>query len=327
MTTKAFLYEETKQGAPTALMERLAENIQLRHGKTPPEPADYEILIAAFPPPELLKASPNLQALIIPFSGLPQQTQDMMAAYPHIAVHNTPYNYVATAETAVALLLGSAKFLAKGDRNLRHGDWTLRYSERPQLTLHGKTILILGYGRIGRHIAPVFRALGMEVIGVRRTLSPEDAADPYATVYPIEQLTALLPRANALLVALPGTPTTEGVLGAAELALMPDNAIVVNVGRGSVIEEEALYNALVSGKLAAAGIDVWYTYPHSEAARTHTLPGHYPFHELENLILSPHCAGWLGSEDESRMIMLAEMLNAVAAGHPLPNRLNLALGY
>ncbi len=327
MTIKVFLYEETKQGGPETLLAKLDQRVELQHGKDIPDAADYEILIAAMPTQALIEASPNLKAVIIPFSGPPQQTQDLLLQYPHIAVHNTPYNYIATAETAIALILASAKFVPKGDMNLRRGDWTLRYSERPQLTLYGKTLLIVGYGRIGRHVAPVFRALGMEVIGVRRTLSAEDETDPFATVYAIDQLPMVLPRAHVLLVALPGTTETDGLVGDNELALLPNDAILVNVGRGSVVDEAALYNALVDGKLAAAGIDVWYNYPKSEAERTQTMPSQYPLHEMQNVVLSPHRAGWLGSEDDSRMSMLAAMVNEAAAGRPLPNRVNIALGY
>lgn len=324
---KVFLIEEAKQGGPEALKQRLNDRIQLRHGRETPEPADYEILIGATPSRAFLDASPHLHTLIIPYAGPPAQTQALLADYPDLAVHNTPYNYVATAETGLALLLASAKFIAKGDRKLRQGDWTLRYSERPQMILHGRTALILGYGRIGQHMAPVCRALGMEVIGVRRSVQPAERHDEFAQIYGREHLEALLPRADVLLLALPGTPETRGLVGARELALLKDDAIVVNVGRGSVIDETALYEALVRGKLAAAGIDAWYQYPRSEAERTSTFPSQHPFHELDNVVLSPHRAGWLGSEDESRMIMLAEMLNQLAAGEPLPNPVNVALGY
>ena len=324
---KVFLIEEAKQGAPDLLKSRLDDRIQLRHGAEVPDAADYEILIGAFPSKEFLDASPNLRALIIPYAGPPAKTQTLLADYPDLAVHNAPYNSIATAETGLALLLGSAKFIAKGDSKLRQGDWTLRYSERPQLILHGKTALILGYGRIGQHMAPVCRALGMDVIGVRRAARPEDSQDEFAEVYPREQLHELLPRADVLLAALPGTPETNGIVDARELALLKDDAIVVNVGRGSVIDETALYEALVSGKLAAAGLDAWYQYPEAGTSRTATFPSQYPFHELENVVLSPHRGGWLGSEDDSRMIMLADMLNQVAAGNPLPNTVNIALGY
>ncbi len=327
MTLHVFLYEEAKQGAPAQLQARLARNVLLRHGKEPPEPAEYAILIAARPTHALMEASPNLQSLIIPYSGPPQATQELLQQYPAITVHNPPYNYIATAETALTLLLASAKFIVKGDRQLRRGDWRLRYSARPQLTLHGKTVLILGYGRIGRHVARACRALGMAVIGVRRQPTAADQDDPDAQIHSVEALHQLLPKANFLLTALPGTPATEGLLGAEELALLPADAVLVNVGRGAVVDETALYEALVAGRLAAAGIDVWYNYPRTAAERTATLPSRYPLHEMENVILSPHRAGWLGSEDDSRMIMLADMLNEAAAGRPLPNRIDVRLGY
>lgn len=232
-----------------------------------------------------------------------------------------------TAETALALMLAAAKSVAQGDRNLRRGDWTLRYSERPQLLLQGRTVLILGYGRIGRHMAPVCKALGMKVIGVRRSLKPEDADDAYATVEAISVLPELLPNTDVLLIALPETPETKGLIGKGELERLPAHALLVNVGRGAVVDKAALYEALRDGTLAAAGIDVWYRYPKDEAARTNTLPSRYPFHELDNVTLSPHRAGWLGREDGSRMVYLADMLNAAARGDPLPNRIRLELGY
>ena len=327
MTLKVFHYSEAKQGSPDALVARLADGVNLRYGDKTPDPADYEILIAASPTPELLEASPRLRALIIPFAGPPRPTQDLLRQYPHITVHNTPYNAVPTAETALALMLASAKFIVKGDQELRRNDWTLRYSERPQLLLEGRTVLILGYGRIGRHVAPVCKALGMDVIGLRRTLQPEDKDDPFATVHETGELRALLPQAQVLLIALPETPETVGLIGQDELARLPRDAVLVNVGRGAVVDEGALYTALAEKKLAAAGLDVWYRYPKTEAERTTTAPSSFPFRELDNVILSPHRAGWLGAEDESRMVALAEMLNAVAAGEPLPNKANVNLGY
>ena len=324
---KVFHYAEAKQGSPDALAARLDDGVELRYGDEVPEKADYDILIAAFPSRELLEASPYLRALIIPFAGPPRPTQDLLREFPHVAVHNTPYNAVPTAETALALMLASAKFIAKGDRELRRNDWSLRYSERPQLVLRGRTVLILGYGRIGRHMAPVCKALGMNVLGVKRTLRPEDQEDEFATVHEVGELHSLLPQSHVLLVTLPETPETIGLIGEEELALLPEDAVLVNVGRGVVVEEEALYRALVEGRLAAAGLDVWYTYPRKEAERTQTAPSQYPFHELDNVVMSPHRAGWLGVEDESRMIALADMLNRVADNGALPNRVDIELGY
>ena len=325
--TKVFYYAEAKQGSPEALRARLSVGIDLTYSQEIPDPADYEILIAAFPQRALLEASPNLNTLVIPFAGLPQPTQKLLRDYPHISVYNTPYNYVATAETALALMMASAKFLVKADRDLRRNDWTLRYSEQPQLVLRGRTALILGYGRIGRYMAPVCQALGMKVIGTKRTLRAEDKVDPHATVYEVEHLSLLLPEADVLLIALPETPETVGLITEKELELLPDAAVLVNVGRGSVVNESALYQALITGRLAAAGLDVWYHYPKTEEARTDTAPSRYPFHELDNVVMSPHKAGWLGREDDSRMVFLAHMLNVHASGEALPNRIDVELGY
>ena len=327
MNLEVFHYGTMLFGSPDALTERLAANVRYSHGNEIPDPADYEILISHAPARELLEASPRLRAMIVPYAGPGESTLELLRDYPQVAVHNAPFNPIPTAETALALMLASAKFLARGDQMLRRNDWTLRYSDRPQLLLHGRTVLILGYGRIGRHMAPVCRALGMNVIGLRRTPRPEDTSDAFAEVYGIERLAALLPRATVLLIALPGTPETRGLIGEAELALLPDDAILVNVGRGPVVDEAALYHALANRKLAAAGLDVWYRYPRTEAERSATAPSKFPFHELETVILSPHRAGWLGRKDETLMALLAEMLNEAAAGRPIPHRVDKERGY
>ncbi|MEM7532911.1 MAG: NAD(P)-dependent oxidoreductase [Chloroflexota bacterium] len=324
-----FLYQDPNLGSPNPaeLSAKLDDRITLTAGGGIPNPAGYHILIAAIPLQGHLDASPNLHSLIIPYSGIPAATQALLKQYPQIAVHNTPYNYIASAETALSLVLGSAKFVAKGDRNLRRNDWTLRYSEQPQIVLHGRTVLILGYGRIGRHVGMVLNALGMDVIGVRRTVRPEDSEDAFAEVHSFGQLEALLPRADVMVMALPATSETDEMIGERELSLLPDEAILVNIGRSSTLNETALYNALVSGKLAAAGIDVWYNYPSTIEERLTVPPSQYPFHELKNVILSPHRSGWLGKDSSGRVAMLSEMLNAIARGEPLPNPVNLELGY
>ena len=122
---------------------------------------------------------------------------------------------------------------------------------------------------------------------------------------------------------------TRGLIGETELALMSDSAILVNVGRGPVVDESALYLALRDGTLHAAGLDVWYNYPTDEPGRSATRPSEYPFHELDNVVMSPHRAGAPHTpETESlRMRALADLLNAAARGEPIPNRVDLVLGY
>ena len=112
-----------------------------------------------------------------------------------------------------------------------------------------------------------------------------------------------------------------------ELELLPKGALLVNVGRGPIVDEEALYEALTQGSLCAAGLDVWYQYPEDEVARLKTQPSIFPFHELENVVLSPHRGGASTVSQLRRMGALAEMLNTLAQGLPLPNRVDLTIGY
>jgi phosphoglycerate dehydrogenase-like enzyme len=117
------------------------------------------------------------------------------------------------------------------------------------------------------------------------------------------------------------------LIGAAELALLPAPGVLVNIGRGRIVDEAALYGALRDGRLSAAGLDVWYSYPPDEAARAHWPPSAYPFHELDNVIMSPHRGGAADETARLRMGALAEMLNAAAAGREMGNRVDLGAGY
>jgi len=290
------------------------------------QPADCHILVHGAAKAEWLAASPALRAVIVPFAGVSLEMQHLLQQYPDIALHNLHYNDVATAEFALALMFAAAKFVVPLDRLLRLGDWRQRYTGAPSLLLSSRRVLILGYGAVGRQIAPACQALGMKVRGVRRRTPPLPSADG-VELFSVDQLTSLLPETDVLICVLPQTPETVGLIGAAELGALPENAIVVNVGRGPVIDEEALYHALQSGRLAGAGIDVWYTYPSGEEERSHTFPSRFPFHELDNVVMSPHRGGWLEAAEGRRLQELATLLTAAANGSEMPNRVDKVLGY
>jgi phosphoglycerate dehydrogenase-like enzyme len=310
------------------LRAALSPQVRLTVGPDLPDPADYEILIAGRPGREHIVASPNLRALIVPWAGIPEPTRDLMLDFDRIAVHNLHHNARPVAELAVALLLAAAKFVVPLDRSMRDGDWTPRYEASPSLLLAGKTALILGYGAIGRRVARLCRGLDMDVVAMRRHApSPPERDGEGILVAPAGALDDLLPRADALLVCLPHTPETDGLIGAAELARLPAHAVLVNVARGPIVDEAALYHALHDGKLYAAGLDVWYNYPSDEEERSHTPPSAFPFHELERVVMSPHRGGASTETERLRVEHLAELLNAAARGEPMPNRVDLAAGY
>jgi phosphoglycerate dehydrogenase-like enzyme len=136
-----------------------------------------------------------------------------------------------------------------------------------------------------------------------------------------------MPRANVLFVCLPMTPQTEGLIGEKELNLLPDHSVVVNIARGAIIDEKALYDALTGPRPLRAGLDVWYAYPQDKDSRTSTPPSAYPFHELDNVVMTPHLGGHSDQTETLRITALAELLTCAAEGKPLPNRIDPDRGY
>ncbi|WP_420629832.1 NAD(P)-dependent oxidoreductase [Candidatus Leptofilum sp.] len=313
------------------LRGQLHPNVQLTIGELP-DPAQYEILVNGRPTPQELSASPNLHTVIIPWAGLPEVTAERLKQFPHLKLHNLHHNAAVVAEGMLMLLLSVARLAVPADRALRKGDWRPRYERPfPAQLLHGKTALILGYGAIGQRLAQLCRALGMNVHAIRRRIekpiTDNSIMGNAITVHPADSLLTLLPQANVLLICLPHTPKTDGLLGEGELALLPPKAILVNAGRAAIVDEDALYEALVSGHLHGAGLDVWYRYPKDEAARANTFPGERPFHQLDNVLLSPHRTGHVAETESLRLAALAELLNAAAEGKPLPNKIDITRGY
>lgn len=291
-------------------------------------PSDYEVFVGGRPGEELMK-SPSLRTLIIPFAGVPDPTLALLKGNPHVSGHNLHHNAADTAEMAVALLFAAAKLVVPMDQRFRRNDWGTENEDARALSLEGKTALVLGYGEIGRRIARTLVACGLNVIALRRSSAgKEDGVE----VRSIDDLHSLLPRANVLMVALPLTAKTTGLIGAKELAALPKNAVVVNIARGAIIDEEALYNALKEGKLHSAGLDVWYQYPKQPEPgqpdpASNTPPSKFPFGELENVVMSPHRGGTSMDTEPRRARDIAAIISATARGEEPPNRIDLDAGY
>lgn len=331
MTLKVFINTRNSTLPVDELRRLLQPNIELGAADEIPQSADFEILVHGFPSRQQIEASSKLRAVIAPFAGAPKETIDLLREYPHITLHSVHYNVASTSELALGLMLAAAKTIIPLDRELRSNDWRSRYGKTSVIILDGKTVTILGYGRIGQRIGAACQAMGMKVVGVRRHVGRE--ADPgeqshvSAPVFPPSALPALLPHSQILICALPLTAETEGMIGKKELAMLPKDAIVVNVGRGPVFDEEALFEALQSGSLLGAGLDVWYQYPQRIEDRVGTSPSRFPFHTLDNVVMSPHRGGFLSAAEGHRLTELAALLNAAAEGHPIPSAVNKELGY
>ena len=300
----------------------LPESVRLTEGKT--VPAETDILVSGRP--DRVQLTAGLSGLVIPYAGLPGSTRSLLqACRPDLPIYNLHHNAPVVAEMALALLLAVTRYLLPMDRALRASDWRARYLPDPAFSLAGRAVLILGFGAIGRRLAVPLQALGARVIATRRHLSSPTVVDGVA-VHPASSLDALLPDAAAVVVALPHTPETDGLLGARRLSLLPEGAALVNVARARIIDEEALFSALQSGQLCGAGLDVWYQYPRSPLLRADSPPCRMPLWELPNVVFSPHRAGHVQGIEALRMQALSVLLAKLAAGRAVP-RVRLQEGY
>ncbi|MEJ6600947.1 MAG: 2-hydroxyacid dehydrogenase [Opitutaceae bacterium] len=190
----------------------------------------------------------------------------------------------AVAERAFAHMLNLQQGVLKLDRNLRQGNWT---PERPFLPeVSGKNLLVLGLGHIGRELVRWGQFLDMKVTVLNRSASPERAADLNLTAFgPLAELAMHLPSADFVIIAIPSAAGTIDLISTTELTLMKASAFIINVGRGPVINEAALYTVLAERRIGGAGLDVWWTYP-TDDQPCH--PATAPFHELDNVVMTPH---------------------------------------
>jgi phosphoglycerate dehydrogenase-like enzyme len=184
-----------------------------------------------------------------------------------------------------------ALFLALGHRVPDHlaamADARWQRPEAAPVALEGGTLLVVGLGHIGREIARLGRAFRMNVVAANRTLGPDPSAD---AVHPLEALPALLPAADRIAIAVAMSPATRHLFDAAAFARCKPGAILVNIARGGIVDSDALYDALASGRLGGAGLDVTEPEP---------LPPNHKLWRAPNLIISPHMSA-LGSPDSER---------------------------
>jgi phosphoglycerate dehydrogenase-like enzyme len=185
--------------------------------------------------------------------------------------------------------------------------------------LHGQVLVVVGVGRVGREVARIGQAFGMRVIGVKRSPSNTGPPDLHLDVlYGPGDLDRALTEAQNLVLIAPHTAETEGMIGASQLALLPEGAVFINIGRGALVDEAALVSALQSGRLLGAGLDVF---------REEPLPPTSPLWRLDNVIVSPHSASTSTCENARITDLFCANLRLFLDGQSLMNRYNPALGF
>lgn len=272
------------------------------------------------------RAAGNLR--LLQCTGAGTNLIDLDAVPPGATVCNASGHAAGVAEYAFMTMSALHRDLFDIDRRIRAGDWQAHRSA-PQRELRGRTLAIIGLGHIGAELARIGSAFGMRVTGVTRNASPQRASTlGLDLLAPVSDLHQVLAEADFAVVALPLDETTTGYIGERELEALGPDGYLVNVARGPVVDEAALYGALRERRIAGAALDVWYRYPAGEET---VLPSEFPFHELDNVIMTPHVAGWTEGTLRIRIGQIGENLERLAAGKPLatvvhPARTGLAGG-
>jgi phosphoglycerate dehydrogenase-like enzyme len=229
------------------------------------------------------------------------------------------------AEYIMGAMLDLTRAFGRLDASLRRGRWDSQWAvgvpmPPPFPELAGKTLGILGFGHIGEALARRATAFDMRVCAVRRRAQAE-VPPGVSFVGGPERLDEVLRRADYLAVTLSLSPETRNLLDWRRLRLMKPTAFLVNVARAEIIEEEALYRALSAREIAGAALDVWYRYPTTAAP---TLPAAQPFHELDNVIMTPHVSGWTEGMIEARAALIAGNIERTARGERPLNEIDAA---
>jgi phosphoglycerate dehydrogenase-like enzyme len=219
------------------------------------------------------------------------------------------------AEHAFAMLFSLSRGFVHYIRNQPDRKWD-RLDTARMMDLGGKTMLVVGAGAIGTHVAAMAKAHGMTVIGIRR--NPDKPNVAFDRMHGLDELDNLLPDSSVVVLSLPTTPGTGNLFSKRQFSLMPRNGILINIGRGSHVDEAALAEALQSGHLHGAGCDAFATEP---------LPETSPLWELDNMIISPHCAGAVHDYLDRALATFIENLRNRAVGRPMINLIDKHLGY
>ncbi len=223
----------------------------------------------------------------------------------------------AISEYVMSALLARAIPLADADVRLRQGDWAYWAGapDRVHGEIAGQTIGLLGFGHIGKAIARRAKAFEMKVhVANRSAVATSDLVD---RAFGLDDLAAFCGSVDALVVSVPLTADTTGIIGEAALAAMKPDAVIINVGRGPTIDEAALFDALQAKRIGGAIIDTWYRYPN--AGEPNILPSRLAFHELSNVLMTPHMSGWTSGTIRRRQHTMADNIRRCFSGAALTN--------
>lgn len=276
---------------------------------------DSELLFGMFPP-ALLAQCPRLKWLQCSFAGVDTYTAPGVFVRPDAILTNASGAYgITISEHMICVLLMMMRRMPEYQALIAQRGWRILGDIR---SIYGSTVTIVGMGDIGSNFGRRLKAMGATVRGVRRTVREKpDWADQ---VYPVERLNEALAGADVVALCLPGTESTRSLLGQAQFDAMDPGTYVINVGRGTAIDQQALDRALRSGRLAGAALDV---------ATPEPLPQDHFLWDTPNLLLTPHVSGNMSLPRTCELVIEIFLRNLAhwEKGEPLEHQVDRAQGY
>ena len=260
---------------------------------------------------EVFAASTRLKVVARAGVGLDNVDVPTATARGVMVVNAPTSNIVSAAEHAIALLLAAARHVPAADASLRHGQW--KRSSYTGVELSGKTVGIVGLGKIGQLVAQRLAAFDVQLVAFDPYVAPARAAQLGIELLPLEDL---LRRAEFVSIHLPKTPETLGLIGKDQLALTKPGVIIVNAARGGLVDEDALAEAVRSGHVGGAGIDVYVSEPATAS----------PLFELENVVVTPHLGASTDEAQDRAGTDVARSVQLALAGEFVPDAVNVQVG-
>lgn len=250
--------------------------------------ADIDIMIGANASDKLIESAHNLKLFHVPWVGLDRINFPALQK-KNVIICNCKWNDTIVAEYALTLLLTYLKHIVPIHNSFSTGSWKLRPT--PSRLLFGSKVLLIGFGSIGQELAKMLQPFTKRIIALRNNPDKTTSSERELVQKVIGWDTYFeeVKDIDYIVVSLPLTPQTEGILSKNRLKAIKQGAILVNVGRGKTIDEEGLYEVLKSKHLGGAAIDTWYNYISSTDSEPF-YPSRFPFQELDNIIMSPHRA-------------------------------------
>lgn len=277
---------------------------------------DAEILYGDFPT-QFLPQCKNLRWLQCSFAGVDRYAHRELYANPDTVVTNAAGSFgITISEHMICVLLMMMRRMPEYRELVARREWRNLGRIR---SIYGSTVCVIGMGDIGSNFAKRVRAMGARVIGVRRS-ADKSAPDWADAVFPTARLEEALAQADVTALCVPSTRETRHLMGEEQFAAMKDGAYLLNVGRGTAIDQPALVEALNAGRLAGAALDVFAREP---------IPDGDPVWEARNLLITPHISGQmsLGYTRDKNVALFCEDLENYAAGRPLARYVNRRIGY